>query len=984
LPAICTSTNSQLLVAEQGSVPGTEPDQLFPVADGSVTRILAPSWNNYHQFKLYLRCDGDLYSSSFISVGWLRTSYPDIVVVRAPVRLDVVEGIEASVDAVLAGGASQRVYYGWTAPTPTNRAVIDWERSDDGGRSWRPIARSYQDDADPAPLGTGIDWLYWAVGHGFIASATDHGALLRVHACYTPPDVPAPPCVNGPATLLNVLQHGVAPAITTQPASLSVVAGSDAAFAVAATGSEALGYQWRLDGTPIAGATGPVLRLSAVGAGSAGGYSVVVSNAAGSAASDTAILTVSAGAPTPVAPTIVTQPAAVAVHSGDTATFAVGVGGSGPFTFAWRKDGAPIAGATSAALTLVGVATSDSGSYSVVVGNAAGSVTSLDAALSVTVTPPPALTAPSISTQPATLVVVPGDAATLAVAASGSGPLGYQWSLDGTPVAGATGPVLTLSSVGAAQAGSYTVTIANDAGTVTSNPAQLILVGAPSITVQPADATVAEGSTATFSVTASGAGLRYQWQRNGLVITGATGPSHTTAATALVDGGAVYGVLVYNGAGLVMSRLAVLTVTAFVPASRAWVPAALIETDNVGDATRARVAMDATGNAIAVWQQDDNVRPNIWANRYSATSQSWGVPTLLETDNAGGAFEPRVAMAGNGDAVAVWYQDDGLRNNIWANRYVAATDSWGTATLLEASTGTASSPQVAVDGAGNAMVVWSQYAGSASIWAIRYTAGTGWDATAQRIEAATTNSAGSAEIAAGANGDAFAVWTSFDGARNNIWANRYAIATHAWETATLIESGNAGTAGAPHVAVDVNGNAVATWTYFDGARYDILVNRYSASSHGWDPVTPSLTATATGSGDAPRVAVDVAGNATVVWAQADAGRYSIWANRLTAGSGWGTAALIETADAGDAALPQVAVDGIGNAIAVWYQSDGTRNDIVSNRFTAGAGWGTAAVLETGAGAALRPHVAMNSSGNATAVWDQSDGSRISIWASSFR
>ena len=62
-------------------------------------------------------------------------------------------------------------------------------------------------------------------------------------------------------------------------------------------------------------------------------------------------------------------------------------------------------------------------------------------------------------------------------------------------------------------------------------------------------------------MTATGAALRYQWQRNGLVIPGATAPSHTTLATALADSGAVYAVLVYNGAGLVLSQPAVLTVT---------------------------------------------------------------------------------------------------------------------------------------------------------------------------------------------------------------------------------------------------------------------------------------------------------------------------------------------------------------------------------------------------------------------------------------
>lgn len=671
LPATCVNGTVRIQEGTSSSFTNINgPGTTIPSSGGSVTRFVPLHVYGYN-FVVGLRCSNYSMTLAFAkTVMWrLPAIYPETRYVGLPLQLDVVEGTSASLEAVLSGGAAKNESGVVATPTAADRAIIDWQRSDDGGSTWHPYGRSYQDEANPNPVGEGFAWLWWSVRHGFIATAADQGALIRINVCYTPPDVPAPPCVTTNATRLNVLQQSalprlvdaprsvlvtagqpasfsataggapaptlqwqtraanstgawadvtsgtggttgsfttaalaladngrqyrvvasnalgsaesaavtvsvsdldVAPTITTQPASLGVVAGSDAAFAVAATGTEALAYQWSHDGTPVAGATGPVLRLSAVTAGSAGSYSVVVSNAVGSAASDTAILTVGPAVSAPVAPTIVTQPAAALVHAGDTATFAVGVSGSGPLSFAWRKGGVAIAGASSAALTLVGVAAGDAGLYSVVVGNAAGSATSLEAALSVTVTPPPVVTPPTISTQPATLVVAPGEAATLAVAASGSGPLTYQWSLDGTPVAGATGPVLTIASVGAAQAGSYTVTIGNGAGSVSSLPAPLILVGAPLITVQPAAASVIEAGTATFTVAATGAALRYQWQRNGVVIAGATASSHTTLATTLSDSGAVYGVLVYNGAGLVLSQPAVLTVT---PAPVVTVPA---------------------------------------------------------------------------------------------------------------------------------------------------------------------------------------------------------------------------------------------------------------------------------------------------------------------------------------------------------------------------------------------------------------------------
>ena len=84
----------------------------------------------------------------------------------------------------------------------------------------------------------------------------------------------------------------------------------------------------------------------------------------------------------------------------------------------------------------------------------------------------------------------------------------------------------------------------------------------PSITTQPANQSVTEGQTATFSVMASGsAPLAYQWQRDGVDITGATVASYTTPATTLADTGAVFSCRVSNGAGSVTSDAATLTVT---------------------------------------------------------------------------------------------------------------------------------------------------------------------------------------------------------------------------------------------------------------------------------------------------------------------------------------------------------------------------------------------------------------------------------------
>jgi glucose/arabinose dehydrogenase len=82
----------------------------------------------------------------------------------------------------------------------------------------------------------------------------------------------------------------------------------------------------------------------------------------------------------------------------------------------------------------------------------------------------------------------------------------------------------------------------------------------PSISSQPASVTVAAGQTASFSVTASGtAPLQYQWQRNGVNISGATASTYTRTATA-ADDGATFRAVVTNAAGSATSNAATLTV----------------------------------------------------------------------------------------------------------------------------------------------------------------------------------------------------------------------------------------------------------------------------------------------------------------------------------------------------------------------------------------------------------------------------------------
>ena len=129
-----------------------------------------------------------------------------------------------------------------------------------------------------------------------------------------------------------------------------------------------------------------------------------------------------------------------------------------------------------------------------------------------------------------------------------------------------------------------------------------------------------------------------------------------------------------------------------------WGTATLIETDDSGHAQYPQVAADGSGNATVVWYQSDGTSWNIYSNRY-VVGTGWGIATLIETDNTGNAQYPQVAVDGSGNAIAVWYQYDSVRNNIWSNRYVEPDTTPPSLSLDRPSDGlTTETPTITVSG----------------------------------------------------------------------------------------------------------------------------------------------------------------------------------------------------------------------------------------------------------------------------------------------
>ena len=173
----------------------------------------------------------------------------------------------------------------------------------------------------------------------------------------------------------------------------------------------------------------------------------------------------------------------------------------------------------------------------------------------------------AITAQPAALTIVdPGEDVTLSVAATGTTALSYQWFRGNDPlsdqpgISGSQTTTLTLTAVDDTDAGNYTVIVTNEAGTRTSNAAQLIVLGAPEILSLSGDVSLLEGSPLTLTVEASGAStLEYQWFKGTTPLPLQTSATLSIPSASTSDAG-TYSVVVTNDIDSTPSGPIVVTV----------------------------------------------------------------------------------------------------------------------------------------------------------------------------------------------------------------------------------------------------------------------------------------------------------------------------------------------------------------------------------------------------------------------------------------
>jgi hypothetical protein len=306
---------------------------------------------------------------------------------------------------------------------------------------------------------------------------------------------------------------------------------------------------------------------------------------------------------------------------------------------------------------------------------------------------------------------------------------------------------------------------------------------------------------------------------------------------------------------------------------------------------------------------------------------------MLET-NTNAADTPSIAVNGNGDAMVVWAQARGPVYDILA-RFYRHNDGWDTIRMVETDLNGTEKPRVAIDPDGNAIAVYREYDGSHwNIMANTYDPGSGnWNTTPQRLDQLGTD-ANDPMIAMSANGDAVAVWWQYDTVDWSIFANHYNSTTHSWDaTATIIDHGG-GDAYEPKVAMDDHGNAVAIWQQHDGTMFGAYANHYSAATGQW--LTNAVRLDGAISDIAYQtIAMDANGNAVALWTSTYQGTIRLFANQYIVGDTWQGVQIIQD-DNRTANQCTVAYDASGNAMALWTQSDPTGRNLYANRLPGGS------------------------------------------------
>lgn len=649
----------------------------------------------------------------------------------------------------------------------------------------------------------------------------------------------------------------------------------------------------------------------------------------------------------------------------------------------------------------------------------------------------PAPSTPFISVQPADTSVVVGNSATLSITVTGLNPT-YQWQLSSdagvtwNDIAGATQTSYTIVSVSNADNGKRFMVKVTAAGmSVTSSSIQLTVTAAPvaaAITVQPTSQSVTAPATASFSVTATGTSLNYQWQScadaNAICATwtnlaGAAAASYNIVTTDVAMNGQRFQVVVSNTLGSVTSAVVMLNVAA-TPAAPIFTTQPVSATITSGQTTSFTVAVSGMPTPTLQWQlsADSGVT---WSNIAGGNSSPL---TIVGTLSDSGRQYRVVAT-----------------NSVSATISNVATLTVNPAPILPAFTTQPASVTITEGGNASFTVAVSGTPSPTLQWQLSTDSGVNWSnivgqtGSVFNVVGAVTNNGRQFRVVA-TNGagtvNSNAATLTVNAAPP---AGLPSFTTHPADV-TVIAGQNASftvvVSGAPTPTLQwqLRSNSLASWGNLSSETNPTLnITAATLAQNGFqlrvvatnsagvtnsnvatltvNPVPPSVTwQTAqlletdnVNAGSNPQVAFNAAGEGMAVWYQANGTVGGIWSSHYVAATGWEAATLVAAMPNFNGGLPQVVMDASGNATVVWQQFDTeqcinifgfsnpcTGYNVWASRYVAGAGWGTPTKIENNSPDKTfdeLPQIEVDVNGNVIAVWESTSFTATTVWANRY-
>jgi hypothetical protein len=381
-----------------------------------------------------------------------------------------------------------------------------------------------------------------------------------------------------------------------------------------------------------------------------------------------------------------------------------------------------------------------------------------------------------------------------------------------------------------------------------------------------------------------------------------------------------------------------------------------------------QVAVDAHGEAVAVWGRWDPVRAsNVVEASARVPGAEWQSPVDLSLSGEE-ASAPRVAIDAQGDAVVVWRQSNADSGQSAESAFRPAGGNWQGPDQVSGASAGALDVSAAISARGEAVAVWDS--GGVVQTATRAPDG-GWQAPVDVSAAGET--ALVPEVVMDSRGATVVVWQG-EGLGGSVQAAARAP-SGAWQsTATISGRGTS----EPHVGIDEDGEAVAVWEVNSG-----FVQAATLPAEGvWEaPVRLSRAAQVAAYS---QVAMDARGDAVAIWYDESQGPhmtgegYVVESAERPAGGAWQSPVAISAPAGGQGGRvlwspPEIAMDPLGGSVAVWSQSNGSNYIVQGAIRSAGEPWQPAVALSSGSGNGGDAQVALDPSGNALAVWDSSYG-----------